>query len=68
MTGRMIEIEVEVKRSTTLALLVETDKTLTDVWVPKSVIDDYTSTSGELDITVTSIFVPEWMATEKGLV
>ena len=57
-----VEIEVTVKRETMMALLV--DDGSQEVWIPKSVISDQT---GE-GLGITSIFIPEWLAVEKGLV
>jgi hypothetical protein len=58
-----VEIEVEVRAETPKALLVYNGST--EVWVPKSQIRDQC----ENDLgTITSIFISEWLATEKGLV
>lgn len=58
-----VEIEVEIHAETPKALLVFDGKT--EVWVPKSQIRDQC----ENDMgTITSIFISEWLATEKGLV
>ena len=57
-----IEIAVEVKARTDRALLVNDG--LTECWVPRSQISDY---SGEEDSPDT-IFIPEWLALEKGLI
>ncbi len=59
-----VEIDCVVRRSTEKAILINfgTDE---DVWVPKSQISDYT---GETVDEAESIFIPEWLATEKGLV
>lgn len=58
-----VEIEVEVRAETPKALLVYNGST--EVWVPKSQIRD--QCENELG-TITSIFISEWLATEKGLV
>lgn len=60
-----VELEVTVKAVTDKALLINDGKI--DVWLPKSQISDW-SGSEELDRNVTSVFVPEWLAIEKGLV
>lgn len=60
-----VELEVTVKVVTDKALLINDGKI--DVWLPKSQISDW-SGSEELDRNVTSVFVPEWLAIEKGLV
>lgn len=58
-----VEIEVEIRAETPKALLVFDGRT--EVWVPKSQIRDQC----ENDLgTITSIFISEWLATEKGLV
>jgi hypothetical protein len=60
MTGaKDIEIACEVRRETTLAVLIF-DGTR-EVWVPKSHISDEA-------VDKSSIFIPEWLAIEKGLV
>lgn len=63
--NREVELEVQVRAQTSVAMLVRTE--MGEAWVPKSQISDW-SGSEELDMTTTSIFVPEWMAVEKGLV
>lgn len=57
-----IEIDVEIQARTTKALLVSNGKT--ECWVPRSQISDY---SGSED-SPESIFIPEWLALEKGLI
>lgn len=64
--SREVELEVRVKAVTERALLVTTDGD-NEAWIPKSQITDY-SGSEDLDARVTSIFISEWLATEKGLV
>lgn len=63
--NEQIEIEVFVLRSTEKAIQV-TIGTKETFWVPKSQISDFTSDEGVE--TATSIFIPEWLATEKGMV
>jgi hypothetical protein len=63
--NREVEIECEVKAATDKALLIFDGKR--EVWLPKSQITDF-SGSDNLDINVTSVFISEWLATEKGLV
>lgn len=65
MSKREVEIEVQVKAVTAKAILVTHDGE-TATWVPKSMITDYAG-SEELDAKVTSIFLSESFATEKGL-
>jgi len=57
-----VEIEVTVKAETNLAMLV--DNGTVEVWVPKSQITDECEENGK----VTSIFLRESFAIEKGLV
>jgi len=60
--GDLIEIDVEVVAETPKAMLITDGKK--EVWIPRSQIKDYSEESGK----VTSIFLTEWMATEKGLI
>ncbi len=62
--ARQVEIDCVVRRSTDKAILINIG-TPDDVWVPKSQVSDYCGESLE---TAESIFIPEWLATEKGLV
>ena len=64
--SREVELEIRVKAVTDRALLVTTDGD-NEAWIPKSQITDYAG-SEDLDARVTSIFISEWLATEKGLV
>lgn len=57
-----IEIAVEVRAQTPKALLVFDGKT--EVWIPRSQIRDYCEERGQ----ITSIFISEWLAGEKGLI
>lgn len=61
-----VELGVQVRAVTDKAILVSTDGS-NSVWLPKSQITDW-SGSEELDHRTTSIFLPEWLATEKGLI
>lgn len=57
-----VEIEVEVRAETAKAILVFDGRT--EVWIPRSQIRDQC----ENDLgAITSIFISEWLATEKGL-
>ena len=58
-----VEIEGEVKRETDAAVLFYNGKT--EAWVPKSQITDQ---SEDDDGNIESIFLPEWLALEKGLI
>lgn len=57
-----VEIEVEVRVETDKALLVFDGKT--ECWIPKSQIKDQCEEKGQ----ITSIFISEWLAGEKGLI
>lgn len=57
-----IEITVEVRRETDNAYLVYDGKA--ETWVPKSQVSDYCEEKGR----ITSIFIPEWLALDKGLI
>lgn len=59
-----IEIGVEVHRHTSNAIQVE-DMHGIFVWIPRSQISDY---SGESVEEAESIFIPEWLAIDKGLI
>lgn len=59
---REVEIAVEVRRETDRAFLVFDGKT--EAWVPKSLVSDQSERD---DGSIETIFVPEWFATERGL-
>ncbi len=61
-----IEIAVEVRAETPKALLIFDGKT--EVWIPKSQIKDQCEEKGLFGTKITSIFITEWLATEKGLI
>lgn len=61
-----IEIECTVRAQTAAAILIFDGKT--ECWIPKSQITDFTGEGDEPNLTTTSIFISEWLATEKGLV
>ena len=61
-----IEIACQVRRQTDKAWLIY-DGTK-EVWLPTSQITDHTTTQGLFGEKITSVFVPVWLATEKGLV
>jgi len=58
-----IEIAVEVRARTDKALLVDAGDGK-PVWVPRSQISDYVGDSESPE----TIFISEWLATEKGLI
>lgn len=57
-----IEIACEVRLETPKALKIFDGKT--EVWIPKSQIKDQCEEKG----IITSIFITEWLANEKGLI
>lgn len=61
-----VEINVKIKYMTDKAILVNFGAP-DPVWVPKSQITDWAG-SDELDHNVDTIFIPEWLAIEKGMV
>ncbi len=56
-----VEIAIEVRGETPKALLVFDGKV--ETWIPKSQITDQCEEKGQ----IVSIFLYEWLATEKGL-
>lgn len=59
-----VEIEVRVVQETDMAYLFDYGGK-EQVWIPKSQITDSCEDS---DGKLTSIFIPEWLAVEKGMV
>ena len=57
-----IEIAVEIRAETPKALLIYDGKV--ECWIPKSQIKDECEENGR----ITSIFISEWLANEKGLI
>jgi hypothetical protein len=62
----VVEIACEVKRQTDKAWLVFDGAR--EVWIAKSQISDYVEEQGLISKKVTSVFVPLWLANEKGLI
>ena len=63
----IVEIACEVRRQTDKAWLIFDGSR--EAWIPTSQISDYATDKGDLGgEKVTSIFIPVWLATEKGLV
>jgi hypothetical protein len=58
------EIECCVKRQTTKAILIETENE-EELWIPKSQIDSWNNS--EPINKINSIFIPLWLAKEKGI-
>lgn len=62
----VVEIACEIKRETDKAWLVFDGAR--EVWIAKSQISDYVEEQGLISKKVTSVFVPLWLAHEKGLI
>ena len=66
--GQDVEIDVVVKHATDKAILVNHGAP-ESVWIPISQISDWCDGPDHAPGTgTTSIFIPEWLATEKGMV
>jgi hypothetical protein len=61
-----IEIACEVRRHTDKALLIYDGAR--EVWIARSQISDQVEEQGLIGKRITSIFIPVWLATEKGLI
>jgi len=61
-----VEIKVSVKRETERALLVDFGGK-EEVWIPKSQITDWGPSDKDL-AQADCIFIPDWLATAKGMV
>lgn len=57
-----VEIDVEIVCESNRAYKVYDGKVT--VWIPKSQVSDCTSTDGKIE----SIFIPEWLAKNRGLI
>lgn len=57
-----VEVEVELRGGTDKAIKVSNGKI--EVWIPRSQISDECEDKGKL----ISIFIPEWLAHDKGLI
>jgi len=67
MKRRMVDVEIKIKHETEKAYLVENEITTSPVWIPKLINgEEYEVDEGERGWAV--ITVPEWWATEKGIV
>lgn len=62
--SKQVEIDCKVRRETDKAIYIDTGKD-TCTWIPRSQITDECEDS---EGNITSIFIPEWLAIEKGLV
>lgn len=68
MNNGIIEIDVVVKRTTDKAILVNFGVP-EEVWIPKSQVTDWSDGPDDAPgYGTTTIFVPEWLAIEKGMV
>ena len=65
-TTEEIEIACEVLRETAKAYLIFDGKS--EVWIARSQITDHCEEKGLLGTKITSIFIPVWLAKEKGLI
>ncbi len=66
-----VEIQVKVKHSSPKAYLCvigEGPRCDEEEWIPKSKVSDYCADEVNGEEVITSLFIPEWLATEKGLV
>lgn len=62
-----VEIACEVRLVTASAIKIHDGKR--EAWIPKSQVDDWTDGPDDAPgLGTTSIFIPEWLAIEKGLV
>jgi hypothetical protein len=64
MSKQFIEVDVDVKAQTDKAWLCSNGDV--DAWIPVSQIDDYCKDDDTG--VISSIFITEWLATEKGLI
>lgn len=62
MAVKEVEIEGRVKKQTDAAYLFDNGKT--EAWVPKSQVTDQSEDDRGV---IESIFIPEWLAIDKGL-
>ena len=60
-----IELQIQERARTQKAILVATEVCRQPAWIPLSQVSDYTE---EDNGTYSSIFIPQWLAEEKGLV
>lgn len=67
MTPKEVEIECEVRAVTRSAIQIHDGKRTE--WIPKSQVSDWSDGPDDAPgVGTTSIFIPEWLATERGLV
>lgn len=71
MSREMVEIDCRVIQETDRAYLIVAGhgkQRELQHWVPKSQVDDYCADTVNGKEVISSIFIPVWLATEKGLV
>jgi hypothetical protein len=61
---KFVEVDVSLKHQTTHAYLFDCGGKA-PVWIPKSQVEDYCE---DREGNMTSVFIPEWLANEKGLI
>lgn len=61
--GNIVEFEAEIKAQTDLAIQVDFGGN-EFAWIPRSQIEDIENDGGVLS----TIYVPEWLAMEKGII
>jgi len=65
MRSNVTDIDAILVHQTGAAILVKTDEDTTGVWLPKSQVEVHWGGDASGAVVVT---VPDWLATEKGLV
>ena len=72
MSREMVEIDCTVVQETKAAYLILVAapgrKNPIQEWIPKSQVDDYCADTVNGKEVINSVFIPVWLATEKGLV
>lgn len=64
MSGRLTEVSVQLHQETSRAILVSDGDLERAVWLPKSQVEFIEKAGSE----VVEVTLPEWLATERGLV
>ena len=62
--AKEVEITVEIRGDTGPGGAYRVFNGKAEAWVPRSQVSDYTETDGVIE----TIFIPEWLAEEKGLI
>lgn len=71
MSREMVEINCRVIQETERAYLIEAGhgrQRELQHWIPKSQVDDYCADQKDGWEVITSVFIPVWLANEKGLI